>query len=292
MAALPEYDYPVGMLLNAPHSDLLVPDGAAPAAASARTTHLGIGAHPDDLEIMAFPGIAECYRQSDAWFTGVVICDGAGSPRSGPYADHDNAEMIACRREEQRTAARLGEYSLQLQLGYSSAAVKAGEAGIVEDLVTILDACRPTVLYLHNPADAHATHRAVLRACLAALRELEASRRPSEILGVEVWRSLDWLPPKLRKALPIHDPDALQERLLRCHDSQISGGKRYDTAILARQRANATLASGDSVDECSACVLATDLRALVEDPALTVRDWLARRLDAFRQELLAEWEHI
>ena len=92
--------------------------------------------------------------------------------------------------------------------------------------------------------------------------------------------------PNLRRALPIADPGALQSRLLQCHDSQVSGGKRYDRAIVARQQANATLASGETVDDCEACVLAMDLKPLVDDPAMTVQDWLARCLERFTAELL------
>ena len=51
-------------------SEAFVPDGAPLSTALARTTHLGIGAHPDDLEIMACHGILECYRNNDRWFTG------------------------------------------------------------------------------------------------------------------------------------------------------------------------------------------------------------------------------
>ena len=55
--------------LKADGSEAFVPDGAPLPAALARTTHLGIGAHPDDLEIMA------CHRSSSV--TGRAI---AGSP--------------------------------------------------------------------------------------------------------------------------------------------------------------------------------------------------------------------
>ena len=79
---------------------------------------------------------------------------------------------------------------------------------------------------------------------------------------------------------------ANKRRVLQCHDSQVSGGKRYDRAVVARQQANATLASGETVDHCDACVLAMDLRPLVDDPAMTVQGWLARCLDRFTAELL------
>ena len=81
------------MKLNGPASDYLVPDGTGLDDALARTTRLGTGAHPDDLEIMAIPGILDCHGKEDGWFTGVVICDGAGSPRSGAYAGLSDADL-------------------------------------------------------------------------------------------------------------------------------------------------------------------------------------------------------
>jgi LmbE family N-acetylglucosaminyl deacetylase len=53
--------------------------------ALARITHLGIGAHQDDLEFMAFHGILACFRmRDDRWFGGVTCTNGAGSSRTGP----------------------------------------------------------------------------------------------------------------------------------------------------------------------------------------------------------------
>ena len=51
-----------------PNASVFVPDGLAPDAALARTTHLGIGAHQDDLEFMALHGILACFQRSDRWF--------------------------------------------------------------------------------------------------------------------------------------------------------------------------------------------------------------------------------
>ena len=113
------------------------------------------------------------------------------------------------------------------------------------------------------------------------------SKLPRQIYGVEVWRSLDWLPEEYRVALPVHDPEGLQQALLRCHDSQVGGGKRYDVAILARQRANATLAASHQLDNGEACVLAMDLGPLVRDRAQDPGAWLARCFDAFRRELMS-----
>ena len=97
------------------------PMALAPEAALARTTHLCISAHQDDIEIMAYHGIAECFGRKDRWFTGVVVTNGAGSPRSGIYGDYTDEEMQKVRVMEQRKAAFVGEYACQIQLGFTSA---------------------------------------------------------------------------------------------------------------------------------------------------------------------------
>lgn len=46
--------------------DLYIPDNVSAPEAQAHTSQLGIGAHQDDLEFMAFHGIATCYDQEGA----------------------------------------------------------------------------------------------------------------------------------------------------------------------------------------------------------------------------------
>ena len=258
------------MKLNSDHANLFIPDGSESEQALSRTTHLGIGAHADDLEVLAYPGIVQCYQDPQQWFTGVVITDGAGSPRSGNYADYSNEEMISLRMQEQREAAALGKYSAQLQLGYTSDALRGDEgAAVTSDLLSILSACQPRVVYVHNLADSHHTHVAASLASLEAIRQLPRPQRPTELYAVEIWRSLDWLPSRYRVELEI-DPDSpLQGNLLRVFDSQIAGGKRYDLAVLGRQAANATFSHADTVDQYRASILAKSRRkqALSDKPA-------------------------
>ena len=89
------------MTFRSPTAQLVVPDNTPMPDALARTTHLAIGAHQDDLEIMAVEGILACYQQPDAWFAGVVVTSGSGSPRAGVYADYSDEEMCAVRAQEQ-----------------------------------------------------------------------------------------------------------------------------------------------------------------------------------------------
>src|SRR5688572_23642927 len=105
-------------------AQLFVPDGLPEGQALERTTHMGIGAHPDDLEFMAWSAIQECFQAPGRWFCGVVVTDGAQSPRAGAYAGFGDEEMRRARWLEQKKAAVIGEYGALAGLGFSSRAVK------------------------------------------------------------------------------------------------------------------------------------------------------------------------
>src|SRR6185312_11384368 len=172
------------MKFSRPDADLYVPGSASPDQALARTSHLCVAAHQDDVEIMAHSAIVACRGSAERFFTGVVVTNGAGSPRAGRYAQLTDAQMQTVRREEQRCAAALGGYNLLLQLAHPSAEVKApGHPGVAADLGAIFGGCAPQIVLLHNPADKHDTHVAVFLRCLEALRSLPAARRPRRVLG-------------------------------------------------------------------------------------------------------------
>ncbi len=268
-----------------PGAEVFVPDGAPPGEALRRTTHLAIGAHADDLEFFAWPGIDACHGRSDRRFTGVVLCDGGGSPRRGAYSDFTDARMIAARREEQRAASVLGDYSCVVQLDWPGAVVRdARDPRPGEDLAAVLADMRPEVAYLHNPADRHDTHVACFLRSLGALRALPADRRPSRVLGCEVWRGLDWLVEGDRVALDTGGRPGLQRRLNATFRTQIAGGKRYDLAVRGRRLANATFNDPHAVDRERGLVFAMDLAPLVADPAADPVDFAA----GFAERLAAD----
>jgi len=274
------------MKFSLPHADIYVPSGQDPAAALARTTHLCIGAHQDDVEIMAYHGIAECFERDDRWFSGVVVTNGSGSPRTGRYARISDEEMQDIRRREQRRAARLGQYSIQLQLGHPSVAVKsAGAPAVRDDLAEILAGCRPEVVYLHNPMDKHDTHVAVFLRTLEAIRSLPRAQRPRQVLGCEVWRDLDWLPDGEKVALDVSDRPRLAQALLGVFKSQIAGGKRYDLATLGRRAANASFHAAHSADATRALTFAMDLTVLTRVDSLDVKTYVRELVRRFRDEV-------
>jgi len=275
------------MRFHKSNADLYVPDGAAPDAALARTTHLSISAHQDDIEIMAYHGIAECFGRKDKWFTGVVTTNGAGSPRSGIYSDYTDEEMQKVRLIEQRKAAYVGDYACQIQLAFTSSEVKnPREPAVVEDLAQILRAARPEFVYLHNPADKHDTHVAAAVRAIAALRAVRDEARPKKVYGCEVWRDLDWLPDESKQALPVSARSNIAAALVGVFDSQVTGGKRYDLATAGRRLAHATYYASHATDVETALTFAMDLTPLVENPQMPVADYVARFIDSFRADVV------
>ncbi len=267
-----------------------IPDGVPIETAFSRTTHLAIGAHPDDLEVMAYHGVAQCYDSDDQWFGGVVVCDGVGSPQDGKTSGPD---MIAARQEEQNRAADLGRYSFALQLGLPSAKVKGGwNHAVVVRLAEILDSTRPQALYLHSPFDRHSTHLAVFAHALRALRTLSGEARPARILGCEVWRDLDWLGDEDKVRLDVSAHPELAREILDVFGSQIEGGKAYTEATLGRRRANATFSDSHSVDQVESLAYAVDLSPLVADSNMSIADFVEERIARFQDEAhesLALW---
>jgi LmbE family N-acetylglucosaminyl deacetylase len=255
--------------LSNPGAEIFVPDGVAPGEALARTTHLAVGAHPDDVAVMALHGILECFRRPDRWFAAVTVTDGAGSPRSGAYADLDDEAMRRVRAAEEKEAATLGEYGAAVLLDHPSPAAKdATYERVVADLAAVLAVSQPGVVYAHNLADRHDTHVAVALRTVEALRRLPAEDRPRVVYGCEVWRDLDWLDPADRVMLDVSAHPELGTALLEVYDSQIAGGKRYDRAVVGRRTAHATFSASHAVDEVAALTYAMELTPLVEDDAL------------------------
>lgn len=269
-----------------PGAAVLVPDGQPPERALGRTTRLGVGAHQDDLECMAYDGIYECFGSETEWFSGVICTDGAGSPRTGPYADYDGEAMVAIRRREQETAAIMGRFGLIAQLGHPSGPLKDGRtADLAADLRLLLEASRPDVVYTHHPADKHSTHVAVFAAFLEACRSLPPEARPKRVLGCEAWRNLDWLPDRAKVILDCSGAPHLAAALIGIFDSQIRGGKRYDLAVMGRRVANATFLEPRQTDQVQAAAFAMDLTPLVENVELSPLEFVEDLMEQFRQEV-------
>ena len=263
-----------------------IPSGEPEHSALAKITHLGIGAHQDDLEFMAFHGIEACYRQTEKWFGGVTCTNGAGSARTGLYKDYSDEEMCEVRHREQDHAAVVGDYAAMIQLDYPSITIKDPSNGApVEDLLSILKATTPDLVYTHNPADKHSTHVAVAANVLKALRALPSEQRPKQVLGCEVWRGLDWMLDSDKTTLDVSRRPNLATAIGGIFDSQIAGGKRYDLAVDGRRIANATFYDSHSVDDTEKLWYAMDLTPLIEDPSLDPLEFTMSFIQRFEEDV-------
>lgn len=274
--------------LKNPGAEIYVPDGIGVEEAMARTTHMGISAHQDDIEIMAFHGVLQCFGLSDKWFAGVVVTNGAGSPRDDLYKDFSDADMQKIRKVEQKKAAFVGEYSFQGLLDYTSSAIKdpAGKDA-VEDLKNLLLAAKPEVVYTHNLADKHDTHVGTTLKVIKAIRELPEDARPKTLYGCEVWRDLDWMNDNDKQALDVAGHENLAAALLGVFDSQICGGKRYDLATIGRRRAHATYHASHGCDSTTQLNFAMDLTPLINDTSINPADYVNGFINRFAEEVSA-----
>jgi LmbE family N-acetylglucosaminyl deacetylase len=196
-------------------------------------------------------------------------------------SDRDNY-----RHKEQDDAATTGQYAAQYQLGHPSSVIKdPANPTLTNELLTILQVTKPEVVYTHNPADKHPTHLAVTAATLKALRQLDPSDRPKQVLGCEVWRGLDWMADADKILLDVSTNPDLSKTLGAHFASQIVGGKRYDLAVQGRALANATFFDSHSVDAASHVWYAMDLTPLIQDDTLDPLQFTLAHIDKLKSDV-------
>lgn len=269
--------------LSHPGAETYIPDNQPLPGALERTTHLGIGAHPDDLEFMTWHAILECFQIPDRAFSGVTVTDGRGSSRTHEYAGYSDDEMRAVRLKEQKVAAFTGNYAALVCLDYTSAELKNPENTLKDDLVAIIEATRPREIYTHNLADKHDTHVCVVLAVLRALKQTR--HRPEKLYGCEVWRGLDWMVDADKTVFDVSAHENLTMALMGVYDSQIAGGKRYDLATQGRKRANATYHNSHASDKATCLEFAMDMSAFLANPELDPVAFVGEYLERFRADV-------
>ncbi len=255
--------------------------------ALSRITHLGVGAHQDDVEIIGSEGIVNCRRKDGNWFGAIVATDGGGAARGGQFLSTLDNEMREIRKKEQIEAASIGNYSATIQLGYMSSDIKDLKNNkFCSDLISLLMIIKPEVIYTHNMFDKHDTHIAVCTNLITSLRSLDKKFLPKKVFGVEVWRGLDWINDSNKVQLDISGEESFILSQLGVYKSQIEGGKRYDLATIGRMRANATYSESHVVDNSDLIVNAVDLTPLILNKKLDIKTFTKSYLDSFRKDVL------
>jgi LmbE family N-acetylglucosaminyl deacetylase len=171
-------------------------------------------------------------------------------------------------------------------IGVSSAEVKdPGPGRAVSELAELLRRARPGVLYTHNLADRHDTHVAVALRTIEACRALPEGERPRQLLGGEVWRDLDWLAGEDRRVVDVTERENIVAALIGVFDSQITGGKRYDLAVLGRRRAHATFDESHHTDTAAGATLYMDMTPLLHGPQADPAAFARERIERFAAEV-------
>jgi LmbE family N-acetylglucosaminyl deacetylase len=277
----------IGLDFTKAGSEIFIPDGKNVDEALKRTTHMAISAHQDDIEIMAYQGIAECFTNNSKWFTGVVVTNGAGSSKGKFYSSFSDEEFINIRKLEQKKAAFVGEYGAVAMLGYTSSEAKDScNTEIIKDLKSLILKARPGIIYTHNLFDKHRTHLSIAVKVINAIRELPLSNRPKKLYGCEVWRSLDWLVSSDRITFDASSNPNIAAALIEVYNSQISGNKEYHKAAIGRRCANATFYSSHESDASANSILGMDLTPLISSTDIDIVSYAQGYVERFNKEAL------
>ena len=247
---------------------------------------LCISAHQDDCEIMAIDGILKGYYSKKNSFALVETTDGAGSARKGLFKDCSDEQMKEIRISEQKQASELGKYHSVYMLNYSSREAKDGNNHeIEEDFAAIVKALKPKAIYTHSLLDKHPTHLGVALKVISALRKLPKKERPGTVYGCEVWRGLDWVDDERKIGFDVSRNPRLQKALIDVFASQVAEGKDYTKASIGRRYQNATYYQPHSVDRHKMVSYAIDLTPLVENPNLSIEDFVLSFVDDLKAEI-------
>ncbi len=274
-------------------SEIYFPNGHFENKQLSRTTHLGIGAHPDDLEILAIHGILDAFDDPSHFFSGITVSNGKGAPRSGGYAEMSDDKYCKLRYQEQKKAADIGKYNAQVFLNYESREIKSTMSfDLIRDLNAVITTTAPSIIYTHNPADRHDTHVAVCLHVIQAIRELESLPEDIKLYGCEVWRGLDWLPEDHKITFDVSDHPDLQRELLSVNKSQMVENKDYARAVEGRRIANATFNDPYSAKHAQRIQFAMDLTPLIYHPEMMIDIFVGNSIKTFEKDVRDRLNHL
>lgn len=262
------------------------------ADACQKTTHLAIGAHQDDVEIMAMSGILECFGISHNWFSSVTLSTGTGKNRKDIYRTLSDDELKDVRVEEQKKAAIIGNYAVSISMKYQTQEIRMLDSNALEDIKSIILMMKPRIIFMHSPFDNYDTHVAACILTLKALQEVREEYIPERLLGCEVWGSLDWLPTKFKVYLPVQDRENIINACMGVYDSQIYGGKRYDLGVNSRLQSNAVFSLDSKYGYEKKVAFAINLKPLIWKDLNGVLDFIDVVIDSYRKDVLFNLKKI
>lgn len=267
-------------------------------ANKSKVKNLVIAAHKDDGEMIGLKGIYDSLN-SDGSCAMIILTDGGGCPKTGKYADLTYDEMVKLRTTEQKNASEIGRYNSLYLLEHKSSDIKRKSSSIVNELIYILRQFSGIdTLYIHNPFDNHPTHKAVAQIVIKALRDLKKTYDiknvvqeggvnylpPKQIIAVEVWGGLDWLPGKYKYIIDTSNAEDLADQLMSQFVSQ-NYVKKYDVASKSRRYANATFYESHNENIYDSFSYGLDLTNFVLNTNKEIKDLFNEIVKAFTKTI-------
>ncbi len=246
-----------------------------------------IAAHKDDGEMIGIKAIDDSFKKDESLVM-IVLTNGSGCPRIGEYESVSDEDMVEIRTAEQKRASEIGRYNKLYLLEHSSKLVQEQDKIIKQELVNILK-LYPDVeyIYIHNPFDKHKTHVTSCEISIEAIKEAYSNGclpNLKKVLGVEVWRSLDWLPDEYKSIIDTSGSEFISQNIMSVFVSQ-NLSKKYDEAILARRLANATFDSSHENNALASLTYAIDLMDVIVDVNKKLPDLLTEILELFEKNI-------
>ena len=156
---------------------------------------------------------------------------------------------------------------------------------MTNDIIKIIEELKPEVIYTHSVLDKHPTHVGVVLKVIKAIRSLPKEDQPKLFYGCEVWRGLDWISDDRKVGFDVSRNEKLQKKILNVFKSQIAGGKSYTKASIGRRYQNATYFQSHSVDSYKMVSYAIDMKPLLKNPQLDVKEFALSFVDDLRKEI-------
>ena len=251
------------------------------------TNLLAIGAHHDDIEVMAMDGILKAYGSKKYSFYACVLSDGAHFSKMGKYSDISDKEMIETRNQEQIRASQIGEYANLVFLKHTREDIENNEKDVViKNIQKVILEVQPDVVYTHNIFDKGDIHTLTAIRVIEAILGLEEDKRPRLLYGCEIFRSLDWLPDKYKVVFDLSENKELQSRLIGVYDTRMEQSRNYNKAVVGRKLAHATFGnSNSSIDEEKLIWYGINLTPVIQK-GITLDEYCVKILNDFNKELL------
>lgn len=251
------------------------------------TNLLAIGAHHDDIEVMAMDGILKAYGSKKYSFYACVLSDGVNCVKSGKYAELTDKEMIETRNQEQTRASQIGEYADLKMLKYSQEDIENDEKGkIVKEIRQMILDIKPDIVYTHNIFDKSPMHKMTCKRVIEAILGLEEEDRPRLVYGCEIFRSLDWLPDKYKVVFDLSENKELQSRLIGVYDTRAEQARNYNKAIVGRKIAHAIFGTQNTdIEEEKLIWYGINLTPVIAKN-IDLKDYCTRILSDYNKEML------